>query len=751
MCSACTQSSVDLGPASFVGRGECRDCHDIANQMFAGSDHDWAMDHATPETVLGDFNDAEFTHHGITSKFYTRDGEYYVYTEGEDGVMAEFKIDYIFGFDPLQQYLIEFPGGAYQCLPLCWDARPEEDGGQRWFHVYDQERIAPGDELYWTNINQNWNYMCAECHSTDLKKQYNPETRTYNTTWSEMDVSCEACHGPGSRHVQWADAAQKGDTIDIWHYGLDVQLERRDQVEWIISVGDSIAHRTTAPFGTPQIDICARCHSRRSVITEEYVHGKSILDTHYPSLLRSGLYLADGQIEEEVYVYASFLQSKMHAAGVVCSDCHDAHSNNIYINGDGLCQRCHQAEHYSTPDHHFHNQDSTGARCIPCHMPQRYYMVVDERADHSMRIPRPDLTVSLGVRNACNDCHADSSAQWAADIIEKWYGPDRPAHFAETFASARDGDPRTTNRLLKLIRDTTQSAMVRATAIELISAFPDAKSDWVIRTALASSEPQIRAAAVEAFTNQPLSQRVASLLPLLQDSIRLVRALSARSVAAAQPTDLPDGEQQHLDRALSEYRTMQLINTDHPTGWMNLGNLHMELNDATQAEEIYRKAIAEHPDFIPSYVNLADVYRTTGRDKEGHDILMQARAVDSANADVQHALGLVHVRLGQTDSALVHLKRAVELDPDAVRYAYVYAIGLHSSGERLRAMTVLRQTLKRHKYDRSLHEAMVTMHLEAGEFDDALKYVLRLQNLFPDVAEYKTLENQIRAERVRSG
>jgi tetratricopeptide (TPR) repeat protein len=305
--------------------------------------------------------------------------------------------------------------------------------------------------------------------------------------------------------------------------------------------------------------------------------------------------------------------------------------------------------------------------------------------------------------------------------------------------------------LLKLIRDTMQSAMVRASAIELISGFPDAKSDWVIRTALASPEHHIRAAAVEALTDWPLSQRVASLLPLLQDSIRLVRALSARNVAAATPADLPDGEKQYVDLALAEYQTMQLINTDHPTGWMNLGNLHLDMGDAVQAEEAYRKAMAEHPDFIPAYVNLADLYRTTSRDQEGFDILMQALEVDSTHPSVHHALGLVHVRLGNSDSALTYLKHAVDLAPEAARYAYVYAIGLNSNANRTVALDVLRHALERHRYDRGLLEALVTMHLEGAEFDDALKYVLRLQELFPDVADYRTLEDQIRTERIRSG
>jgi cytochrome c553 len=298
----------------YVGRQACIDCHKNQYDLYVGSDHDMAMDIATEETVLGDFNDVTFNHFGVSSRFYKKAGKHYVYTEGPEGDYEEYEIKYTFGIRPLQQYLIEFPGGAYQCLPLCWDTRPKEQGGQHWFHIYDNERILPSDILHWTRITQNWNYMCSECHSTNLRKNFDRFSETYNTTWSEIDVSCEACHGPGSEHVRWAEAADKGQAYPTTGFlGLAIRLKEVDGATWVFKEPETgTAERTIPRDSTALVEMCARCHARRTLIHEEYVHNRSLLDTHMPSVLEEQLYYPDGQILEEVYVYGSFLQSKMY-------------------------------------------------------------------------------------------------------------------------------------------------------------------------------------------------------------------------------------------------------------------------------------------------------------------------------------------------------------------------------------------------------------------------------------------------------
>jgi len=405
----------------YVGRTVCADSHAEQAVQWAGSHHDLAMQPANKETVLADFDNAGLTHFGVTSSFFRKDGAFMVRTEGADGTLHDYPIKYTFGVEPLQQYLVEFPGGRLQALSLAWDTRSKVQGGQRWFHLYPDQKIAHDDELHWTKPSQNWNSMCAECHSTYLQKNYDPATQTFSTTWSEIDVSCEACHGSGAEHVAWAERKPGWEKYASGK-GLAITLDERRNVVWSMDAETGNAIRSQARTGDKEIGMCARCHARRSPISRNYVHGEPFMDHYLPRLLDDGMYFADGQIDDEVYVYGSFLQSRMYHAGVTCSDCHEPYSLALRAPGNGVCLQCHQAEKYNSEKHHFHEADSPGASCAECHMPPRTYMVVDPRHDHSMRIPRPDISVKLETPNACTNCHASQSGEWAAEQVRKWYG-----------------------------------------------------------------------------------------------------------------------------------------------------------------------------------------------------------------------------------------------------------------------------------------------------------------------------------------
>ena len=426
------------------------------------------MQPATAETVLGNFDNARLTQFGVTTSFYKKDGKYMVNTEGPDGKLQDYEIKYAFGVQPLQQYLIEFPGGRMQALSLAWDTRPQAQGGQRWFHLYPDEKITHDDELHWTQPSQNWNSMCAECHSTHVEKNYDPVSRTFSTSWSEIDVSCEACHGPGSEHVAWAEHAPGWEKLS--GKGLVISLDERKDVHWTINPESGTAERSKVRDSDKEIEMCARCHARRSPISHDYVHGEALLDHYLPRRLDEGMYFADGQIDDEVYVYGSFIQSRMYHAGVTCSDCHEPHSVALRLPGNGVCLQCHQADRYDQSSHHFHQPGSPGASCAECHMPPRTYMVVDPRHDHSMRIPRPDLSLKLGTPNACNNCHQDKDSKWAAAQLNTWYG-DTPTGFqtyAETLYGAWHEQAGSGNTLAALIRDSDTPAIARATAFEQI-------------------------------------------------------------------------------------------------------------------------------------------------------------------------------------------------------------------------------------------------------------------------------------------
>jgi cytochrome c553 len=283
------------------------------------------MQVATDKTVLGNFANARFSKSGIISRFYKDKQRFMVNTEGADGKLQNYVISYVFGVSPLQQYMIKFPQGKIQVLDIAWDSRTKAEGGQRWFSLHPNEEIKAGDVLHWTGPNLNWNYMCADCHSTNLKKNYSEKDSSYNTTWSEINVSCEACHGPTSEHISWTKLPQ--DKRNKQANGLTIQLAKAANRHWAIKTKTGKPElQTKGADGQAEIQVCAKCHSRRAQLDDDFVPGDNFRDHYLPSLLTAPLYYPDGQVKDEVYVYASFLQSRMYAAGVTCSDCHNPHT-----------------------------------------------------------------------------------------------------------------------------------------------------------------------------------------------------------------------------------------------------------------------------------------------------------------------------------------------------------------------------------------------------------------------------------------
>jgi tetratricopeptide (TPR) repeat protein len=743
--SADTQEDTVTNPsqtAEYIGRESCKECHEKEYNLFQGSDHDMAMDVASAETVLGNFNDVTFTHFGITSRFFMSDDKYMVNTEGPEGVMTDFEVSYVFGVRPLQQYLIEFPGGRYQCLPICWDTRPEEQGGQRWFHVYKDERIPPDDVLFWTRVTQNWNYMCAECHSTNLHKNYSYKEKAYHTTWSEIDVSCEACHGPGSEHIDWAEKVEAGSSPDIYpQMGLVVRLKDTDNATWVFDPDSLTARRSVPRQSDELVQMCSRCHARRAVATEDYYHGGSLLDTHWPSLMEEGLYFADGQILEEVYVYASFLQSKMYQAGVVCKDCHESHSGKVFVQGNALCYRCHMATEYGSRKHHFHDPAKEGASCFECHMHERTYMVVDPRRDHSIRIPRPDLSDKLGTPNACNQCHEDKSTQWATKYLRQWYGDDllNQQHYGEIIWAGRQLYPEAHAELLRLGGDRQMAPMVRATAISLLGGYPDQATSELLTLTISDPDPLIRYATltVVQFAEPEFIRDLA--VPRLKDSVKLVRLMAANALTAIPRNLIPSGWEQNLNAALEEYNASLMINSDHPSTHLNFGNLYLNTGDMEKAESSYREAIEIEPGLVAPYINLADLYRRQNRDDEGEKALRSALDKYPDLAAIHYSMGLLKVRQGDHEEALEYLENAAHHDPDDPQYSYVYAIGLNSQQQPDEAIKVLENALQNHPYDRNILYSLATISMENGKKDEALSYAKKLVEYYPKDSNYLQL------------
>jgi Flp pilus assembly protein TadD len=716
------------------------------------------MDHATEKSVLGDFSDAAFNYNGIRSRFFRRDGKYLVETDGPDGKLAIFQVKYTFGVDPLQQYLVEFPDGRVQALSIAWDARPKEKGGQRWFHLYPDEKIRHDDVLHWTKLNQNWNFMCAECHSTGLRKNYDPERDRYATTWSEISVGCEACHGQGSNHVAWARAQQSWWPFGRWedrNRGLLARLNEREGVIWMSDpVSGNVRRNLPTNLLRAEVETCGRCHARRSEMSEKWVPGQWLQQTHATaSPLARDVYWPDGQMRDvvEAYNYVPFKLSKMFAAGVTCSNCHDPHSGKQRIAGDGLCLQCHASDIYAGPKHSHHQETGAAPNCVSCHMPVHTYMVVDTRHDHSLRVPRPDLSVKFGTPNACNTCHADKAAQWAADAVDRWFGPNRKGlqTYADAFSAASANRPDARQLLASVAGDPNVPNVARANALTELAPYISPANADLARRSLADPDPMVRIAAMDMLAGVPAAQVWPLVAPLLSDSVLGVRTRAA-SLLSAVPTDRqPPADRERFEKAADEFVAALKLNADRPEDRSTLGNFYVRRGRPAEAEAEYKAALRLSPQYAVAAINLADLYRQLNRDGDGESTLRSAITSSPQDPGLHHALGLTLNRLKRTDDSLVELGRAAELDPGRARYAYVYAVGLHSAGRVGDAITILKASLDRHPADRDTLLALVTFNRDSGDIAGALTYAERLAQLEPGDRQISdliaTLKRQLEA------
>ncbi|HEX9207030.1 MAG TPA: tetratricopeptide repeat protein [Steroidobacteraceae bacterium] len=713
--------------ATYVGSARCTECHAQEAQAWQGSQHQRAMQAPDDESVLGDFADATFTYAGITSTFSRRDGRYVVRTDGPDGQLADFEVRYTFGVYPLQQYLVELPGGRLQALSIAWDSRPRETGGQRWFHLYPDERIDHRDELHWTRRAQNWNYMCADCHSTDVRKGYDPVNDRYQTRFAEISVGCEACHGPGSAHLEWARDRASDPSL-----GLTVQFDERRGVSWRPDPATGKPRRSTPRTTEREIDVCAQCHARRAQVAEGYRPGRPFGDHYLPSLLTPPLYHPDGQQRDEVYIWGSWLQSRMHGAGVTCSDCHDPHTQKLRVPGNGVCAQCHEPAKYDVQSHHRHVPGQPGTACADCHMPRTTYMVIDPRRDHGMRVPRPDQSVALGVPNACNDCHKDRDARWAANAVRSWYGRDAAGfqQYASIFAAADRRDPAALEGLRRLVFDDAQPAIARASALVRIAGLGGAAPQFVTQAAR-DGDWRVRLAATSVAEPLPPELRAGAMAPLLADPLRTVRIEAARVLAGAQ-AHVPAELQPAWQRASAEYVATLQYNADRPESNVALGGFYAALGRGEESRQAFAHALRLDPSFEPAYVNAADALRVLGQEAEATAMLERGLAALPRSAALHHALGLAQARQQQLPAALLSLRQAMALDPQSLRYTYVYAVALHSTGHSAEAIQILRQAVRQWPRERDLLFALASFERDAGDLHGARRTLQSLLEAHPD-------------------
>jgi predicted CXXCH cytochrome family protein len=722
-------------PHQFTENTQCLECHIEQAKEWGTSHHAQAMQEANKLTVKGDFNNITFTHNAINTTFFRLDEHFFVNTIGPDGEPSDFKVKYTFGVEPLQQYIVELDKGHLQTLDVAWDARPEKKGGQKWFQLAPENNAKVGEPLHWTGLAYNWNNRCAECHSTNVQKNYDLATDSYNTSWSEINVSCQSCHGPGRKHLEWvalADTSQQQDDT-----GLIVDYKNNNQ--------------------SYQIDTCARCHSRRHAVSPIDSHGKTLMDDYLPAALTENLYHPDGQILDEVFVYGSFLQSKMYAKGVGCVDCHNPHSGKVILTGNALCLQCHQdtppkqrflslqAKNYDSVEHHFHQQGSDGAQCVNCHMPATTYMEIDPRRDHSFKIPNPALSLHINTPNACTSCHQDKPVEWAKEAMVEWYGSQELTgkSYAELVYATRNGEQEALHGLVGLINDPETPAIQTATLIaELVKYFPDATAIKSTVDSLKHPDPLVRASATGNLDQIPIQYRLPLVTPLLDDPVLAVRIDAAR-VAAAIPSNEFGENKTKYGSAIEEYISLQHSLADTPEAHLNLGVLYTDQQKYKLAEEEFKHAITLNSYFLPAYINLANLYNHLGKNEQAEAEFRKALKIEPENGEIYYSLGLLLAEQNRYVDAVVELARATNLLPERTRVAYNYALSLQHIKQYASAEAVLKQVYAMAPDNREIVHALVIIYGQQQKWLPALEYAQRLVELSPGEEEPARLLQQL--------
>ncbi len=701
---------------SYVGSQACISCHAEAYADWTKSDHYRAIEVAHDSTVLGDFGNITYTADGVTSRFYKKADKFFIHTEGNDGQYHDYEVAYTFGFYPLQQYLVAFPGGRMQSTRVSWDSREN-----KWFHQYPDQEIHHSDWLHWTGASQNWNTMCASCHSTDLKKNYHIEADSFSTTWKELNVSCESCHGPGSTHIEYMEAKAKGATFHLLNSGLRYARDTTPQI---------------------QLNTCAACHARKSDVSPNLLHSDEIMDDLIPQVLSNEYYYADGQIMEEDYEYGSFTQSKMFHFNVRCTNCHNPHSGKLRQEGNALCLSCHTSN-YNTPEHHFHMPESAGAQCINCHMMARTYMGNDHRRDHSFRVPRPDQSAQFGTPNACTQCHADQSDQWAADRIVDWYGPKRVYHFSDDLLPGSAMGEDAESHLGALLRDTLQPGIARATAGYYLGRVQTMGSIDHLLWATTDKHAIVRYHALrslESFPENLWSQKVGALL---RDPVRAVRIAAADLYHRVAPDQIPKEEKEAFAAADQENREFLSYQADFSVGNVMIADYALQEQDYDRAILFYRRGLKKDSLMNYARLNLATVFNIIGQNDRAMEAFLQAAQIDPFNDRIQYNLALLHYELGNTEGARNAFQAAVDLASVNPSVYYNYGLLLQQEGMAEKAERIFLQGLKLDPNSVNIRYALTLYYLERGDPGAARVQGEKLKALDPFNPDFQQLFFQL--------
>jgi predicted CXXCH cytochrome family protein len=716
----CCKPGNEAIPAenTYTGSASCQSCHSAEHADWLGSHHYLAMLPANDSTVSGDFDNAVLSADGVTSKFFKKGDKFYINTEDETGTYRDMEVLFTFGYEPLQQYLVAFPGGKMQATRMSWDTK-----AGKWFHQYAGEKMPPGDWLHWTGNGQNWNTMCASCHSTNVKKGYEFTTDTYQTTYNEINVSCESCHGPGKNHIDYIN-------------GKDYKKGKK--------VEGSFLFLYTGANRMNEINTCGYCHARRADITENVHPGAEVLDDYIPELPTTPFFHVDGQMNDEDYNYTSFLQSKMFQRGVQCTNCHNPHSGKLKMEGPTVCGQCHATTHYESEAHTLHKVGTVGVNCISCHMPSKYYMGNDLRHDHTFRVPRPDMTVAYGVPNTCNACHSDKSAQWAADAIEKGYGKKPGYHWSEDLAAGSRLQAGGANHLVKLVADSSVPNMARAAAIRYLGQLQEGNPATPILKYLQDSSALVRHSALQALRSFPPQFWANHAVALFSDKVRAVRIAAANLYLDYPQNQIPAQYFQSFTNAKNELYRYTLFQTDFAQGNLQAGDYYRRINDLNNAEFFYKRAVAKDSQLVNARVNLASTLNALGRNEEALNELDLSAKIEPRSDHIFFTKGLLYAEMGNFAKAEEALQKASLLNPNNVRALYNHGLLLAQQGKQEAAENRYKQALKVDPYNGSVLNALTILYLQQNKIDKAIETGRLLRQFHGGNPEYAELLERLR-------
>jgi len=710
-------STKQIPDAHFLGDQSCKECHQDQFEKWQGSHHDKSMQIATRETILADFKGEKFKSQGVQSRFFTKDGEFYANTEGPDGKNHDYKIEYVFGLTPLQQYIVKFPNGHYQCLRTAWDTKKN-----KWFDLYPDFKVVHSEWLHWSRGGLNWNNMCADCHSTNVRKNYTQETHSYDTKFAIINVSCEACHGPGKQHVE--DVKTLGDTYR-----------------------DTGTMQMTIETGPKElVDQCARCHMRREQVTDKFNFEGTMLDHYFPQLITANMYHEDGQILDEDYVYGSFVQSKMYHNDVTCTNCHDAHTLERKFEGNKLCAQCHVPETYDTEKHHFHPKGSEGAQCINCHMPGKYYMGNDFRRDHSFRIPRPDLSVKYGTPNACVGCHTDKDDEWAEKKFIEQYGKPDYVHFSDLLAPGLTQAPNALEALTQLAKDETFPEIARASAVKELSNYRNQITVNDLLHFLNDASPLVRASSLDALNEMANPEYLNYFLPLLNDEKRSVRVKAFNALGAMDAAAVPQKYQVSYAKVKKEFFTYLDVTSDFVGGRVNRANYTLKKGKLQEAIKGYESAL--EIDNINNIVrtNLSNLYYQNKEFDKAEAAFKTIISQEPLYGATYYSYGLLLAELKRTPEAIVQMELATKYMPENTRVYYNLSLlydGIHKTAKA--EQTIIRG-LKQEPNNENLLYLLAYHYANSGAPEKAKNIALKLVELYPNNGQYFQFLQQLNGQ-----